>query len=128
MGLTEASFYNTTGTDVWNDTSSRWSRGFMATKKFTREELPVGSIIEIAVGWQYRPEGWNFATSRPDNVTTVRIVIDEDWWGSYTQRGFNISQIGHSTSNNIVISLSTEEVAMTVFKIIVPESAVPKAD
>ena len=124
LGLTAASFYNSTGTDVWNDTSSRWSSGFMATKKFTREELPVGSIIEITVGWQYRPEGWNFAESRQDNVTTVRIIIDEDWWGSYTQRGFNISQIGHSTSSNMPITLTTEEVANTVFKIYVPASAV----
>lgn len=125
MGLTEGSFYNSTGSDSWNGTSS-WNRGFMATKKFTREELPVGSIIEIAVGWQYRPEGWNFAVSRQDNVTTLRIVIDEDWWGSYSERAFNISQIGHSTSNNKVIKLSTDEVAQTIFKIIVPESAIPE--
>lgn len=127
MGLTEGSFYNTTGTDSWNGTSG-WNRGFMATKKFTREELPVGSIIEIKVGWQYRPEGWNFAVSRQDNVTTLRIIIDEDWWGSYTERGFNISQIGHSTSSNKVITLSTEEVAQTVFKIFVPEEALTKAE
>ena len=121
MGLTEGSFYNSTGTDSWNGTSN-WNKGFMATKKFTREELPVGSIIEIAVGWQYRPEGWNFAESRQDNVTTIRIIIDEDWWGSYTQRGFNISQIGHSTSSNKPITLTTEEVANTIFKIIVPKT------
>ena len=123
MGLTEGSFYNSTGTDSWNGTGS-WNRGFMATKKFTREDLPVGSIIEIAVGWQYRPEGWSFVESRQDNVTTIRIVIDENWWGSYTERGFNISQIGHTTSTNKVINLSTDEVANTIFKIIVPESAV----
>ena len=127
MGLTEGSFYNSTGTDSWNGTSN-WNRGFMATKKFTREELPVGSIIEIQVGWQYRPEGWNFAESRQDNVTTLRIIIDEDWWGSYSERGFNISQIGHSTSSNKVITLSTDEVAQTVFKIIVPEEAVAKTE
>ena len=123
MGLTEGSFYNSTGTDSWNGTSS-WNLGFMATKKFTREELPVGSIIEIAVGWQYRPEGWNFVESRQDNVTTLRIIIDENWWGSYNERGFNISQIGHTTSSNKVITLSTDEVASSIFKIIVPTSAI----
>jgi hypothetical protein len=95
----------------------------MATKKFTREELPVGSIIEIASGWQYRPEGWNYTGTRPNNVTIIRIVIDEDWWGSYTERGFNISQEGHTTSANKPITLTVEEVAETIFKIIVPESA-----
>ena len=96
----------------------------MATKKFTREELPVGSIIEITVGWQYRPEGWNFAVKRPDPVTTIRIVIDEDWWGSYIERGFNISMVNHTTSSNKPITLSTEEVAETIFKIYVPETAI----
>ena len=123
MGLTPGSFYNSTGSDSFNGTSA-WNLGFMATKKFTREELPVGSIIEIAEGWRYRPEGWNYTGTRPDNVTILRIVIDEDWWGSYTQRGFNISQEGHTTSNTKVITLSTDEVAQTIFKIIVPESAV----
>ena len=123
MGLTEASFYNSSGKDVWNDTASTWSSGFMATKKFTRKELPVGTIIEIAEGWQYRPEGWSYTGSRPGAVTFIRIVIDESWWGTYTERAFNISQIDHTSSNNVVITLSTEEVAQTIFKIIVPESA-----
>jgi hypothetical protein len=96
----------------------------MATKKFTREELPVGTIIEIAEGWRYRPEGWNYTGTRPDNVTITRIVVDDSWWGSYTERGFNISQIDHTTSSNKVITLSTDEVASTIFKIIVPESSI----
>ena len=121
MGLTASSFYNSTGIDTWNG-SGNFAKGFMATKKFTKEELPIGTIIEIAAGWQYRPEGWTFVDSRPENVSTVRIIIDEDWWGFYNERGFNISQIAHTTSSNVVITLSTEEVANTIFKIIVPES------
>ena len=127
MGLTEGSFYNSSGTDSFNGTSN-WNKGFMATKKFTREELPIGTIIEIAEGWRYRPEGWNYTGTRPDNVTITRIVVDEDWWGSYTERGFNISQIDHTSSSNKVITLSTEEVASTIFKIIVPKTAVTEAE
>jgi hypothetical protein len=98
----------------------------MATKKFTREELPVGSIIEIAVGWQYRPEGWKSTGSRPDNVTTLRIIIDADWWGSYSERAFNISMVGNSTNSPKVITISRDELANTIFKIIVPSSAAPE--
>ncbi len=127
MGLNASSFYNSSGIDTWNGSGS-WAGGFMATKKFTREELPVGSIIEIAVGWQYRPEGWSYNGTRPGNVTTIRIVIDEDWWGYYTERGFNISQIAHTSSSNKPIDLSTDRVAEEIFKIIVPESAVPEVD
>lgn len=124
MGLTSSSFYNSSSNGNLNTGSNNWYGGFMATKKFTRDELPVGSIIEIASGWQYRPEGWNYTGTRPENVTTLRIVIDEAWWGSYTERAFNISQIGHSTSHNIVIAQSSTEIANTVFKIIVPNTAV----
>ena len=124
MGLVEGSFYNSGANANLNTGINGWYKGFMATKKFTREELPVGSIIEIAQGWRYRPEGWAYVGSRPDNITILRIVIDEDWWGSYTERGFNISQVGHETNSNIVITLTKEEIASTIFKIIVPESAV----
>ena len=128
MGLTFASFYNTTGSSSWEDVNNSFARGFMATKKFTREELPVGSIIEISAGWQYRPEGWKFASARPDNVTTLRIIIDDAWWGSYTERAFNISQIAHTTAQNVPITQSVDEVATYIFKIIVPEYAAPKVE
>ena len=119
MGLTEGSFYNSTGIDTWNGTSN-WAKGFMATKKFTREELPIGTIIELAEGWQYRPEAWSYNGERPSNVSTTRIIIDEDWWCYYSERGFNISQIAHTSSSNHPITLSPEEVANTIFKILIP--------
>lgn len=127
MGLTAASYYNSSGTDVWGNTANAFACGFMATKKFTREELPVGSIIEIAEGWRYRPEGWEYTGTRPDNVSKIRIIIDEEWWGTYTERAFNISQNAHTTSNTVAITLSPDEVANTVFKIIVPASALTSA-
>ena len=128
MGLTFASYYNTTGSSAWEATGDSFARGFMATKKFTREELPVGSIIEIASGWQYRPEGWKFANSRPGNVTTQRIIIDEDWWGSYSERAFNVSKVTHTTTNHDEITLTSAEVASTIFKIIVPEAVAPEVE
>ena len=127
MGLTAASYYNTQGSSAWDAPHDEWATCFMATKKFTREELPVGSIIEIAEGWQYRPEGWSFAVSRPGNVTTKRIVVDEDWWGSYTERAFNISQVGNDTNNHKVITLTTTQVAQ-LFRIIVPASVAPDVE
>ena len=69
---------------------------FVASKKFTKEELPVGSIIVIESGYRYRPDGWTSATeiytgSRPANITTEYIVVTEEWWGEFNYRGFNIS-------------------------------------
>ena len=69
---------------------------YYATKQFTKEELTVGSVIEIELGWQYRPEYWvngAYNKTRPQNVTTYRIVITEDFWDTETERAFNICMI-----------------------------------
>ena len=68
---------------------------YFATARFTKADLPVGSVIYIASGWQYRPEGWvngSGASPRKDNVTTKFVIVTEEWWGSYTERAFNISK------------------------------------
>ncbi len=63
--------------------------------RFSREDLPIGTIIMIEEGYGYRPDGWNTESgkstaSRPASVTTEMIVVDESWWGDYLYRGFNI--------------------------------------
>lgn len=68
---------------------------YFATARFTKSDLPVGSVIYIASGWQYRPEGWvngSGVSPRKDNVTTKYVIVTEEWWGSYTERAFNISK------------------------------------
>lgn len=129
MGLTESSFYNNTDgkNDItWEATGDAWASGFMATHKFTKETLPVGSVIEIAEGWQYRPEAWAYAGKRPDNVSTYRVVVTEEWWGTYTERAFNISQVTHKTNNIVPITLTPADLAKTVFKIYVPKDVAPE--
>ena len=100
-------------------TNSDLSPKFFATVKFTKEELPVGSVLYIASGWQYRPEGWvngakNASAARPSNVTTAYVVITDDWWGNFTERAFNISKL-----NLPVISDQAGNIK-DIFKIYVP--------
>ncbi len=68
---------------------------FIASKLLTKEDLPVGAVIIVDSGYQYRPEGWVTETtknsSRPDNVTTAAVKVTEAWWGNYTIRAFNLS-------------------------------------
>ena len=78
--------------------------------------------IEIPLndGWTYRPEGWknaaaNSADTRPTEVTTTKIVIDEAWWGEWTTRAFNIRK----TDNSDLTGLSNDVAA--AFKIYVPK-------
>ena len=95
-------------------------KAYFATQTFTKAEIPVGSIIEIADGWTYRPEGWidskaNSADTRPAEVTTTRIVIDETWWGEWTMRAFNIRK----TDNSDLTGLDSD--VADAFKIYIPK-------
>lgn len=105
------------GTDL--QTGAAYLNQYKATQKFTKEMLPVGSVIYIASGWKYRPEGWingEAGASRPGNVSTQYIEITEEWWGSYTERAFNISTTGTTD-----ISGKTQADMESVFKIYLPE-------
>ena len=73
---------------------------FWATKEFfTKETLPVGSLIFIDAGYQYRPEGWqelntNNTKDRPANETSQCFVVTEEFWKDYNYRSFNVSKVG----------------------------------
>lgn len=68
---------------------------FAGTKIFEKAQLPVGTILVVKSGYQYRPEGWTaLATAnsaRPDNVSTPIVVIDDAWWGTFNYRAFNLT-------------------------------------
>lgn len=114
-----SAFYDSTSTKNYNKvtTSSELASKFVASKRFTKEELPIGTILEIKPGYQYRPEGWigdTVQTSRPSNVSTQFVTIDEAWWGDYTYRAFNISK----SPAEVLTSNITE--ACEAFSIYVP--------
>ena len=75
---------------------------FAGSARFDRSQLPVGTIITVADGYQYRPEGWISTalktTVRPGNVTDATVVVDAQWWGSYQYRAFNLSYVGSETN------------------------------
>ena len=96
-------YYNSSSTTVSFDlTSSANSsasnlKNFIASPKYTNETLPVGSIIIIDEGYQYRPEGWvdeNYvatSSTRPKLVSETATVVTDEWWGDYTLRAFNFT-------------------------------------
>ena len=68
---------------------------FYATKIFTPETLPVGSIVHVVEGYKYRLEGWQSLTAknklaRLDN-STKDIVIEQSLYTKYNYIAFNIS-------------------------------------
>lgn len=91
---------------------------FFATKRFTKEELPVGTVIVVAEGWQYRPEAWktNAAQdSRPGNSTCRYLVVTEEWWDGYLYRAFNLAKTDSSE-----LTEQEEAAAKAAFKIYLP--------
>ena len=66
--------------------------------RFTKEDIPVGSIIVVKEGYQYRPDGWTSETgntaARPGETQEQIVHVDEAWWGSYIYRAFNVSKVG----------------------------------
>jgi hypothetical protein len=94
---------------------------FWCTQIFTKETLPNGSIIKIANGYRYRPDGvsalnaWNTDDNRPGNVQTASVTVDDAWWGDKKYVGFNIS----ATSGTRLDS-KTEADLNNIFSITLP--------
>lgn len=98
------------------------SKNFVSSgKRFTKDELPPGTVLVVDPGYQYRPDGWApsgaAAPGRPDNVSTPQVVIDEAWWAGYEYRAFNVAVLGANTD----ITNRVNETA-SHFRIYVPQS------
>ncbi len=120
LGWTALGYWNNADPISYNKiiTGASISSKYYATIRFTKEELPVGSVIVLASGWQYRPNGWvtDTAQSHRENLTTTKyVLVTEEWWGDYTMQAFNISKLDSSSLSNV-----TEEEIFNAFKIYVP--------
>ena len=73
---------------------------FVATGIVDKANIPNGSVLVVCDGYQYRPEGWQVkgeknTASRPGNVTTATVVVDDAWWGNFNYRAFNLAYVGN---------------------------------
>lgn len=117
LSITFYAYYNSTSADpgklyskAAGDTQANLSQ-FAATKIFSKDEIPVGSIIIIKDGYQYRPDAWTAlgvkTGTRPANVTSSMVKVDSSWWGEFNYRAFNIAKIGNpSLSDSEMKALS----------------------
>ena len=102
---------------------------FAATHIIPKAEIPNGSLLVVLDGWQYRPEGWvtldtkndgqNGHPSRPGNVSTSVVEVDDAWWGTFTYRAFNISKANGSNP-----TADEMKAIGTKFGIFLPKTAV----
>lgn len=116
--MVDNSFYNSKGGTTARTTTGDTAKKFVSSRLFTKSDLPNGTIIEIASGWQYRPEGWITATTknndstRPGNVSTARVVVDDAWWGDFTIRAFNVCS---NPSSDITSRFEEAKAALRIY-------------
>ena len=121
IGLT-GGFYDSTLADNFNTPitgNAGLSSKFFASKRFTKDTLPVGSVIVLEAGWQYRPEAWVSdakQTSRPGNVTASVTVVTEEWWYGLEYRAFNLAKVG------LPALTGQEDAAKAALKIYIPKA------
>ena len=126
-------FYNSSNGDyltcsVFKGGNDGNQNKFAATHIIPKSEIPNGSLLVVLSGWQYRPEGWVTLTtkndgqsgrpSRPGNVSTSVVEVDDAWWGTFTYRAFNISK----TSGNP--TAAEMKAVGTKFGIYLPKTAI----
>ncbi len=103
-------------------TNASNSPNFYATPRFTKSQLPVGSVIIVKGGLQYRPDGWVndvLQTGTREAVTSqYSVICDSAWWGKYTIRAFNISL----TAGGAITGKTQADIYKN-FKIYIPKSA-----
>lgn len=145
LNLTEGAFYNKNAGEYYFELVSpekRASAGnaydygrYFATKMFTKETLPAGSVIYVASGYKYFVESWEldengtpiagtgeFKNRFDSYITTQYIVIDNNWWsGKGDIVAFNIC----NTANKVLSGVDVEDV-VNIFKLYVPEEAIAK--
>jgi len=94
-------FWNSqTWATISPDTDALYNRFISIDYKFSRDELPFGTKIVIAEGYQFRANFWvdkdtHVNTNRrANNLTNQTLVIDEAWWGTDNFVSFTISVVG----------------------------------
>lgn len=102
---------------------------FAATHIIPKAQIPNGSLLVVLSGYQYRPEGWvtldtvndgqSGHPSRPGNVSTSVVEVNDTWWGTFTYRAFNISKTDGSNPTTAEM-----KAIGTKFGIYLPKTAV----
>ena len=93
-------YSSTGGTTRHDSTSSSLSQYYISSERLYKTDLPIGSIIIVDKGFQYRPEGWesesykSTSATREPNVLASVVTVDKAWWKNYEFRGFNLSPEG----------------------------------
>ena len=90
-------WYSTSKAEMTASSSSNQKKFICVDRKYSLEELPVGTIFFCDAGWQYRLEKYvaedvKFTGTRPGNKTDAIYVLDKDFVGDYKYFTWNVSK------------------------------------
>lgn len=97
---------------------------FAATRILEKAQLPIGTLIVLKDGYQFRPEGWTalgtVTGTRPGVVKDAITVVDDSWAG-FNYRAFNLNKLDADKN----ASLNAEEMAEldSCISIFIPKTA-----
>lgn len=122
-------FWNSTSSTAlsvaWAKTTGATKNSFVSSVKLAKSALPVGTLIYVAPGFQYRPEGWQSLTAnnnktRPNNTSETIVEVTPTWWDAsgFNYRAFNVSK----TSGTI--EYGEMETVVKSFGVFVPKTAI----
>lgn len=103
---TKYAYYSSGNSSSMNTTqNASLLKKFVATPMYTKEDIPVGSVIINRTGNRYRPEGWvaldimngtgegQSGYDRPKTVTKNIVEVSESWWTPWNFRAFSLSYV-----------------------------------
>ena len=98
------------------------SPNYIASYQYTKETLPIGSVIILDSGYKYRPEGWigeDYTCASSERAAMCydnAVLTDEEWWGDYTHRAFNLS-----TTPTTRTMLTSDAAALRIYVPLYPD-------
>ena len=98
------------------------SNVYASTFRFTRDTLPVGSIVFIQEGLGYRPEAWindSAQSFRKGEEYKNVLEITEEFWDGYMYRAFNIFKAGKQKLSDQYVDEQYDDI-FDGFRIFVP--------
>lgn len=126
-GLVGCSYYNCQDSSAYNIRNNHvdgTSNKYVSTYRFTKDMLPVGSLIYLREGYGYRPEAWisdSVQSSRKSETCQNVLEIDESFWDEYTYRAFNIFKSGKLSLSGQYVDEQYDEI-FDAFHIYVPKT------
>ena len=98
---------------------------FAASHILGKAQLPIGTLIVLKEGYQFRPEGWTalstVTATRPD-VVKDKVTVVTDSWSSFAYRAFNLNKLDGEGKNATLTAEQMSELDSCI-SIFIPKTA-----